>query len=87
MEQVLERPDAEGGDDFVVSVDNESRFVFEAMQPLRPIPLGTPTRRARAFGGPVPVLRRLAGGLAARGHQVVVYTTALTSARGPRTRR
>ena len=42
---------------------------------------------ATAFGGPIPVLRSLATGLAGSGHAVDVVTTSLTTAHGPRSRR
>src|SRR4051794_8167369 len=40
---------------------------------------------ATAFGGPIPVLRRLAAGLSGRGHEVTVVTSALETVAGPRT--
>ena len=42
---------------------------------------------ATAFGGPIPVMRELAGGLVGIGCSVDVVTTSLTSPRGPRSRR
>ena len=62
-------------------------LVTEPGKPLRVLFAAPAYWPATAFGGPIPVMRELAAGLAARGCTVDVMTTSLTSPQGPRSLR
>jgi glycosyltransferase involved in cell wall biosynthesis len=59
----------------------------EPGEPLRVLFAAPAYWPATAFGGPIPVMRELAAGLAHSGCTVDVITTSLTSTRGPRSKR